>query len=84
MASGPGSRNVAGVTSVPSRIRLVSRASPASVTQASVGPGRPLAVAHVQVVVGPEERVEAELLGGLGHAQQLLVVGALLRLGEDP
>ena len=41
IASGPGSRNVAEVTSVPSRIRLVSRASPASVTQASVGPGRP-------------------------------------------
>ena len=41
MASGPGSRKVAGVTSVPSRIRLVSRASPASVIHASVGPGTP-------------------------------------------
>jgi len=41
IASGPGSRNVAAVTSVPSRMRLVCRASPASVTQASVGPGRP-------------------------------------------
>ena len=38
-ASGPGSRNVADVTSVPSRIREVSRASAASVSQASVGPG---------------------------------------------
>ena len=41
IASGPGSRNVAAVTSVPSRIREVSRASPASVTHASVGPGSP-------------------------------------------
>ncbi len=42
IASGPGSRNVAAVISVPSRIRVVSRASPASVVQASVGPGSPL------------------------------------------
>ena len=41
IASGPGSRKVAAVISVPSRIRLVSRASPPSVTHASVGPGRP-------------------------------------------
>jgi hypothetical protein len=41
IASGPGSRNVADVISVPSRIVEVSRASPASVSQASVGPGRP-------------------------------------------
>ncbi len=42
MASTPGSRNVAGLTSVPRRIRFVSRARPASVTQASVEPGSPL------------------------------------------
>ena len=41
IASGPGSRNVADVTSVPSRIVEVSRARPASVVQASVGPGSP-------------------------------------------
>ena len=41
MASGPGSRKVAAVMSVPSRIRLVSRARPARVSHASVGPGRP-------------------------------------------
>ena len=41
IASGPGSRNVALVIIVPSRIVVVSRASPASVTQASLGPGRP-------------------------------------------
>ena len=39
-ASGPGRRKVADVTSVPSRMRLVSRARPARVTQESVGPGR--------------------------------------------
>ena len=33
--------DVADVTSVPSRIRLVSRASPARVVQVSVGPGSP-------------------------------------------
>jgi hypothetical protein len=41
IASGPGNRKVAADISVPSRIRLVSRARPASVTQASVGPGSP-------------------------------------------
>ena len=40
-ASGPGSRKVAEVTRVPSRIEVVSRAMPPRVTQASVGPGRP-------------------------------------------
>ena len=43
IASGPGNRKVALVISVPSRIVLVSRASPPSVTQASVGPGLPSA-----------------------------------------
>lgn len=41
IASGPGWRNVAEVTSVPSRIDVVSRAIPASVTHESVGPGIP-------------------------------------------
>ena len=41
IANGPGSRNVADVTSVPSRTRDVSRASAARVSHASVGPGRP-------------------------------------------
>ena len=36
LAREPGMRNVIGDTSVPSRIRLVSRARPASVVQASV------------------------------------------------
>ena len=83
MASGPGSRNVAEVTSVPSRIRLVSRARPARVIQASVGPGQAVA-AHLQVVVGAEEGVEADLLGAPGDGEQVVVGGALLGLGEDP
>ena len=41
IASGPGKRKVALVIIVPSRMVLVSRASPARVVQASVGPGRP-------------------------------------------
>ena len=42
-ANGPGRRKVAEVTRVPRRIRVVSRANPARVIQASVGPGRPSA-----------------------------------------
>jgi hypothetical protein len=41
MANGPGSRNVADVTIVPSRIRLVCTAMAPSVTHESVGPGSP-------------------------------------------
>ena len=41
IASGPGCRKVALVIIVPSRMVLVSRARPASVTQASLGPGSP-------------------------------------------
>ena len=40
-ANGPGWRKVAEVTMVPNRIEVVSRVIPASVTQESVGPGRP-------------------------------------------
>ena len=83
IASGPGSRKVAAVISVPSRIRLVSRARPARVTQASVGPGQAVA-AHRQVVVGPEEGVEAGLLGAPRDGEQVVVRGAQLGLGEDP
>jgi len=51
-ASTPGRRNVTGDTSVPRRTRVVSRASPASVVQASVG-------TRVGVVrVDPEEVAE--------------------------
>jgi hypothetical protein len=46
--------------------------------------GQPAALTHVQVVVGPEERVESQLLGGLGQPPQRGVVGALLWLGEYP
>ena len=41
------------------------------------------ALADALVVVGPEERVEAELLGRLGDREQLVVRRALLRFGED-
>src|SRR6266849_2280500 len=68
IASGPGRRNVTGLISVPSRIREVSRARPA----------------QGQVMVGAEERVKAELLGGPGDRQQRAVVGALLWFGENP
>ena len=56
---------------------------PARVIQASVGPGRPSTVPHDQVVVAAEEGVEAVLLGGPGHGQEVVVGGALLGLGED-
>ena len=45
------------------------------------GPG--VAVAHAQVVVRAEERVEAELLCSAGHCEQVVVRRALLRLRED-
>jgi hypothetical protein len=35
-------------------------------------------------VVGSEERVEAEFLGGQRYRAQRLIIGALLRFGEDP
>ena len=83
MASGPGSRNVAGVTSVPSRMRL-RLAGQGGERHPGVGrAGQPVALAHRQVVVGAEERVEAELLGGPGDRQQVVVGRALLGLGED-
>lgn len=41
IASGPGSRKVADVTKVPSRMRSVWTASADSVVQASGGPGSP-------------------------------------------
>ena len=87
IASGPGSRNVADVTSVPRRIVDVSRARPASVVQASVGPGQAAGLeraAHRQVVVAAEEGAEAELLGALGDGEEVVVGRALLGLGEDP
>ena len=40
--------------------------------------------AHRQVVVGPEEGVEAGLLGAPGDGEQVVVGGAHLGLGEDP
>ena len=54
-----------------------------SVTHASVGPGRPLDAAHLEVVVAAEEAAEAERLGALGDGQQRVVGRALLGLGED-
>ena len=43
--------------------------------------GRPVD-AHREVVVGAEERVEAEVLGSPGHPEELVVGRALLGLGE--
>ena len=83
MASRPGLRNVADVTSVPRRMVEVSRARPASVIQASVGPGQAVAVAHHQVVVAAEEGAEAQRLGAPGDGQQVVVGRALLGFGED-
>ena len=82
MASGPGSRNVAELTIVPSRMLDVSRASPARVIHASVdpGPGSPLIALEV---VGPEESVEAQPLRLLRDDEEIVVRRALLRLGHD-
>src|SRR5271166_1667327 len=45
---------------------------------------QPGTAAHRQVVIGSEERVKPEFLRGPRHRAQRLVVGALLRLSEDP
>ena len=84
IASGPGRRKVAEVTSVPSRIRDVSRASPARVTYESVGPGSP---GRVPIARKWSERKNASkpaLLGRPRDAQQVVVGRPLLGLGEDP
>ena len=83
MASGPGSRNVADVTSVPRRMLDVSLASPASVVHASLGPGRPVTSAHLEVVVAAEEGAEPEPFRGRRHAEDVVVRRALLWLDED-
>ncbi len=83
IARGPGKRNVTGVTSVPSRMRVVSRRERRE-RHPGVGRTRPgIALADALVVVGTEERVEAEALGAPGDREQLVVGRALLRLGED-
>ena len=62
---------------------MVSRPIAASVIHASVEPGSGRALADALVVIGPEERVEAEPLGALRDREQLVVGRALLGLGED-
>src|SRR6266498_4981488 len=47
------------------------------------GTGARVALADALQVVGPEERVEPEILAGPGHAEEVVVGSALLRLGED-
>ena len=49
-----------------------------------VGRSGQAVAAHRQVVVGPEEGVEAGLLGAPGDGEQVVVGGAHLGLGEDP
>ena len=82
IASGPGCRKVALVISVPSRIVLVSRARPGQRDPGVARPGQPVA-AHRQVVVGAEERPEAEPLGLLRDPEEVVVRRALLGFGED-
>ena len=82
--AGPGWRNVADVTSVPRRI--VDVVGDAGQRHPRVGrTWEPAALergAHRQVVVAAEERVKAELLGGLRQREQIVVRRALLGFGE--
>ena len=77
----PGNRNVTGLTSVPSRMREVSRPSPASVIQASDEPARP--PHDAEVVVGAKEPSKAKGFGRLGDPEQIVVGRAFLGLAED-
>ncbi|MGC0329021.1 hypothetical protein RKD23_002011 [Streptomyces sp. SAI-170] len=47
------------------------------------GAGQAVDVTHLEVVVGAEEGVEAEVFRGLGHGEEGVVGGALLWFGED-
>ena len=84
IASGPGKRNVADVTSVPRRMRrrVAREAGERRPRVRRTGQSR-IAVAHREEVVGAEERVEAELLGASRDGEQVVVGRALLRFGED-
>ena len=82
IASGPGIRNVAAVTSVPSRMVDVSRASAGEGDPRIGRPGQPADAAHLEVVVAAEERAVPELLGAARDGEQVVVRGALLGLGE--
>src|SRR5262249_33433407 len=82
-ASRPGRAKRAGATRAPQPARGGSPARPGGGVPGVGRPGRARA-ADGQVVVGSEERVEAEPLGGLGDRQERAVVGALLWFGEYP
>ena len=66
---------------MPSRMDVVSRAIPASVTHESVGPGKPVAT-HGHVVIGPKERRIPKCLRGSGDGELVGVGGALLGFDE--
>ncbi len=54
--------------------------------QRDPGIGRPRKTgnpAHLQIVIGPEERIEPRILGHLRNPQQIIVGCPLLGLGED-
>ena len=78
----PGSRKVAGETSVPKRSVVVRAASPASVVQASCATFAVL-VRLRDVVVGAEERVDPVLLARVGEGAPLLPGDALLALDHQ-
>jgi hypothetical protein len=90
IASGPGSRKVAGQ---PEGRRTHQGAEPdlaglqreAGQRQPGIGrAGLPGSLPYPQVVVGTEESVVTGILRGPRNPQQIVVGGALLRLGEDP
>ena len=76
-----GCRNVAGETSVPSRILEVTAASAETVAHASSEP--PVAAVEVRVVIGSEQALEAGVLAGPGKRDPLLPGDALLALDHQ-
>ncbi len=83
-ASSPGGRKVLAVTSDPSRTRLVSRASPASVVQQSVGRYSGVVRVDAEEVVGSEERLEPGPLGGPRQREDVGVTRSVAGLHEHP
>ena len=84
IANGPGRRNVTGDTSVPRPDRGRVAREPGERGPRVGRPGESVAAEEVDVVVGSEEGVEAELLAQAGERELVVVGRAFLGLDEDP
>ena len=82
LASSAGLWKLVQATSGPSSIREVAAAIAASRVQASHGPSSGPIREAVQEVLADPDRVEAQVLDGAGHVEQLRPADLALDLGE--